>query len=71
MKPLELTLAIIKPHIITQPYALQKIRELILTSNFKIVRYKRYRFTEEVARKFYEEHKEKFFYKRLHGLMCR
>ncbi|KAK4874356.1 hypothetical protein RN001_013716 [Aquatica leii] len=65
MLPLELTLAIIKPHVINNPISLSAIRNVILTSNFKIVRSKRLTFTNEIAETFYKEHKEKFFYNRL------
>lgn len=65
MTPLELTLAILKPHIIKHPPALSSIRNLILTSNFKIVRSKRRALTKDDAEHFYSEHKQKFFYNRL------
>ncbi|KAF5290496.1 hypothetical protein FQA39_LY03600 [Lamprigera yunnana] len=69
MSQIKLTLAIIKPHIIKNPPSLLAIRNLILTSNFKVVRSKRYLFTNEVAQQFYKEHKGKFFYKRLVSFM--
>lgn len=71
LKPLELTLAILKPHIVKYPLALETIRNMILTSNFKIARSKRYAFTLQDAARFYEEHKEKFFYNRLVTFMTR
>lgn len=69
--PLELTLAVLKPHILKNPVATGAIRKLILTSNFKIVRTKRHRFTIGDAERFYEEHKGKFFYNRLITFMTR
>lgn len=70
-KPLELTLAILKPHIVKYPMALESIRNVILTSNFKIARSRRYAFTLQDAAGFYEEHQGKFFYNRLVTFMTR
>ncbi|XP_003704529.1 nucleoside diphosphate kinase 6 isoform X1 [Megachile rotundata] len=69
-KYLQLTLAIIKPHIVKSPFVLQKIRNLIIDNNFKIVRSRRSIITQADAEKFYGEHKEKFFYNRLLTFMC-
>lgn len=71
IKILQLTLAIIKPHIIKQPHALQGIRDIILASDFKIVRSKKSCLTVPDASKFYEEHNGKFFYNRLVSFMTR
>lgn len=68
---MELTLAILKPHVVKQPIALENIRNIILTSNFKVVRCKRYTFKLQDASRFYEGHKEKFFYNRLVTFMTR
>lgn len=65
MLKLELTLAILKPHILTNPIAHQCIKNTIVTSQFKIVRSKIHKLTLSEVEKFYEEHKEKFFYNRL------
>ncbi|XP_017754458.1 PREDICTED: nucleoside diphosphate kinase 6-like [Eufriesea mexicana] len=69
-KPLQLTLAIIKPHIVKSPFVLQKIRDLIIDNNLKIVRSRRTIITQKEAELFYEEHKDKFFYNRLITFMC-
>ncbi|KAL1494428.1 hypothetical protein ABEB36_010027 [Hypothenemus hampei] len=37
MPVLQLTLAIIKPHIIKNPISLEAIRKIIISSNFKII----------------------------------
>ncbi|XP_028140530.1 nucleoside diphosphate kinase 6 [Diabrotica virgifera virgifera] len=66
---LQLTLAIIKPHIVKNPISSQKIREIIISSNFKIVKSRRKIISLEEANTFYGEHKEKFFYKRLVSFM--
>ncbi|XP_011871789.1 PREDICTED: nucleoside diphosphate kinase 6-like isoform X2 [Vollenhovia emeryi] len=66
---LQLTLAILKPHVVKSPFALQ-IRDLIIDNNFKVVRSRRATFSREEAELFYEEHKSKFFYNRLLTFMC-
>ncbi|XP_060523237.1 nucleoside diphosphate kinase 6 [Cylas formicarius] len=65
MTILELTLAIIKPHIVKNPVFLDAVRNVILNSDFKIVKSKRKRISLDEATHFYEEHKHKFFYNRL------
>ncbi|XP_053988236.1 nucleoside diphosphate kinase 6-like [Hylaeus anthracinus] len=69
-KHLQLTLAIIKPHVVKSPFVLQKIRDLIIDNNFKIVRSRRTIITQKEAELFYAEHKEKFFFNRLLTFMC-
>ncbi|XP_014211007.1 nucleoside diphosphate kinase 6 [Copidosoma floridanum] len=68
--PFQLTLAILKPHIIKSPIALQKIREIILVNEFKVVKTRRLTISNEEAEDFYREHKGKFFYNRLLTFMC-
>ncbi|XP_008547044.1 nucleoside diphosphate kinase 6 [Microplitis demolitor] len=68
--PLQLTLAIIKPHVIKSPFALQKIREIIVDNDFKVVRSRRTKITSAEASYFYQDHKDKFFYNRLVTFMC-
>ncbi|XP_003402876.1 nucleoside diphosphate kinase 6 isoform X1 [Bombus terrestris] len=67
---LQLTLAIIKPHVVKSPFVLQKIRDSIIDNNLKVVRSRRTIITQKEAVLFYEEHKEKFFYNRLLTFMC-
>ncbi|GJQ80074.1 hypothetical protein Trydic_g19358 [Trypoxylus dichotomus] len=62
---LQLTLAILKPHLVSNPLAVQDIRNLMLSNKFKVVNWKRHALTLKDAEKFYEEHKTKFFYNRL------
>ncbi|CAH0391898.1 unnamed protein product [Bemisia tabaci] len=64
-KPFQLTLAIIKPHIISAPHALQGIRETILANKFYIVRTKRHSLTLDEVKEFYAEHTNRFYFKRL------
>ncbi|KAJ8915015.1 hypothetical protein NQ315_015989 [Exocentrus adspersus] len=65
MNILQLTFAILKPHIVKHPIALEEIRNIILTSNFKIVRSKRKTIAMREAEEFYAEHRDKFFFNRL------
>ncbi|XP_056637665.1 nucleoside diphosphate kinase 6 [Diorhabda sublineata] len=66
---LQLTLAIIKPHIIKNPVATSQIRELLISSNFKIIKFLRKTISLKEAEIFYSEHKYKFFYNRLVSFM--
>lgn len=71
MTTLQLTLAIVKPHIIKNPFSLEAIRNIIVSSNFKVVKSKRKNITLDEAERFYEEHMHKFFYNRLITFMTR
>ncbi|XP_059622976.1 nucleoside diphosphate kinase 6-like [Phlebotomus argentipes] len=64
-KPLELTLAIIKPHVIKNSCALTKIRDVILRNDFQVVKNDRVCISRSSAEDFYAEHSKKFFYQRL------
>ncbi|XP_026476267.1 nucleoside diphosphate kinase 6 [Ctenocephalides felis] len=65
MQKLQLTLAIIKPYILKQPFILEHVRNIILENDFKIILSKRVVLSQQMAENFYREHKEKFFYNRL------
>uniref|UniRef100_A0A6M2DF45 Putative enzyme that catalyze nonsubstrate specific conversion n=1 Tax=Xenopsylla cheopis TaxID=163159 RepID=A0A6M2DF45_XENCH len=65
MQKLQLTLAIIKPYILKQPFILEQVRNIILENDFKIILSKRVFMNQALAQNFYKEHKEKFFYNRL------
>ncbi|KAG5317793.1 NDK6 kinase, partial [Pseudoatta argentina] len=73
---LQLTLAILKPHVVKSPFVLQfalifqKIRDLIIDNSFKIVRSRRMTISREEAELFYKEHRDKFFYNRLLTFIC-
>ncbi|CAL7933768.1 unnamed protein product [Xylocopa violacea] len=69
-KYLQLTLAILKPHVVKSPFVLQRIRDLIIDNNLKIVRSRRTVIMRNEAELFYEEHKDKFFYNRLLTFIC-
>ncbi|KAF7998385.1 hypothetical protein HCN44_009783 [Aphidius gifuensis] len=70
LNKLELTLAIIKPHVVKNPIVLKKIREIIINNNFKIIKSQRKIMTPNDANAFYADHKEKFFFNRLFTFMC-
>ncbi|XP_022176331.1 nucleoside diphosphate kinase 6-like [Myzus persicae] len=65
VKRLQLTLAIMKPHVVSSPFSLLDIRRTILDNGFYVVRSKRQTIKLEQAEEFYREHKSKFFYNRL------
>ncbi|ALC49798.1 nmdyn-D6 [Drosophila busckii] len=65
---MEITLAVLKPHVCRNTYALQQIKALI-SSNFNILEAKEVRITKELSERFYAEHKGKFFYNRLTTFM--
>ncbi|XP_011151973.1 nucleoside diphosphate kinase 6 [Harpegnathos saltator] len=69
-KYLQLTLAILKPHVVKSPFVLQKIRDLIIDNDFKVVRSRRTTISYEEAELFYKEHKHRFFYNRLLSFIC-
>ena len=56
---LQLTLAIIKPHIVKDPYSLQAIRQIALDDGFYFVRSTSRAMTTSDAEEFYAEHRGK------------
>lgn len=48
----------------------QKIRDIIIDNNFKVVKSRRTTISREEVELFYKEHKDKFFYNRLASFMC-
>lgn len=66
---LELTLAILKPHVIPNIFAHKVIKEKIVEKGFQIVKSKTFRIDESLAGDFYAEHRKKFFYGRLVSFM--
>lgn len=65
MNIMQLTLAILKPHITRNPFHYKTIKEIISAANFTIIKTKKKTISLEDAEKFYNEHKNKFFYNRL------
>ncbi|XP_071965084.1 nucleoside diphosphate kinase 6-like [Antedon mediterranea] len=68
-KKLELTLAMIKPDIVSHPQRHAEIKNIILLNQFFIIQSKVLKWDREKAEEFYKEHKGKFFYNRLVGFM--
>lgn len=66
-----LTFAIIKPHAVKNPIAMQHIRAIIADHGFCVQANRRLQFNGTLAELFYAEHRHKFFYNRLHTFMCR
>lgn len=66
---LQLTLAIVKPDVATQPAILNQIRQIILENKFYFIRTKVLALASTQAEKFYEEHKGKFFFDELVSFM--
>jgi len=67
---MEITLALIKPHVLRNTYAMQQIRALI-SQNFTVLDQKEVCITKELSERFYAEHQGKFFYHRLTSFMNR
>lgn len=71
MSNLQLTLSILKPTVLKNPFVLKSIQAIIQENNFEIVQNTTITLTKALAAKFYEEHQGKFFYNRLQTFMCR
>lgn len=67
---MEITLALLKPHVLRNTYALKQIKALI-QKNFNVLESKEVHITKELSERFYAEHKGKFFYHRLTSFMNR
>uniref|UniRef100_A0A182N809 Nucleoside diphosphate kinase n=1 Tax=Anopheles dirus TaxID=7168 RepID=A0A182N809_9DIPT len=64
-----ITLAIFKPHCLKNPIAYETIQQLLSANGLKVIARKRINLSRAEAEQFYEEHKNKFFYRRLVSLM--
>lgn len=64
-RPLQLTLAILKPDLLLRPEATEAVRGIIIKEGFHVVRSKVMQWSLDDAMKFYREHQGKFFYHRL------
>ncbi|NWY07071.1 NDK6 kinase, partial [Nothoprocta ornata] len=69
-RPLQLTLALLKPDAVAHPLVLEAVHETILSHRFLIVRAKELRCGREQSRRFYREHAGRFFYQRLVEFMA-
>lgn len=65
LKPLQLTLAVIKPDVVSRPHLLKDIKDLILRHGFYFVRSKQLYLPRSKAEEFYREHEGRFFHNRL------
>jgi len=66
---LQCTFAILKPDVANNSLARETILSLIEKNGFHIVRIKKTRMNLELAKEFYIEHREKFFFNRLTTFM--
>jgi nucleoside diphosphate kinase len=64
-KPLQLTLAILKPDVSLLPYHVQLARDRILAAGFLVLATNEVKLSRQRAELFYSEHKNKFFFNRL------
>lgn len=71
MSKLQLTLSILKPHIVKYPTGVQIIKDIIKENNLKIIKGLQTHLSRDIADTFYAEHRTKFFYNRLQTFMCR
>lgn len=62
---LQYTLAILKPDVANNSIAREAIMSIIKRNGFQIVRFKKTTMSVQVAKKFYSEHQNKFFFNRL------
>ncbi|BFY99462.1 hypothetical protein BsWGS_02502 [Bradybaena similaris] len=69
LKPLQLTLALLKPDIVAHPHVVQNIRQVILENGLYFVMSKNVKLSHSQAELFYAEHRGKFFQNRLVSFM--
>ncbi|XP_013098636.2 nucleoside diphosphate kinase 6 [Stomoxys calcitrans] len=65
---MEITLALIKPHVVRNTLALRSLLAMI-KANFTVLESKQIHITKHLSEKFYAEHQGKFFYNRLTTFM--
>uniref|UniRef100_A0A1I8PZQ5 Nucleoside diphosphate kinase n=1 Tax=Stomoxys calcitrans TaxID=35570 RepID=A0A1I8PZQ5_STOCA len=65
---MEITLALIKPHVVRNKLALRSLLAMI-KANFTVLESKQIHITKHLSEKFYAEHQGKFFYNRLTTFM--
>lgn len=66
---LQLTLAILKPDLMMHPVRTKEVKNIIKDNGFLVIQSKVTSFSLQDAEKFYEEHRERFFFSRLTGYM--
>ncbi|OCT89324.1 nucleoside diphosphate kinase 6 [Xenopus laevis] len=65
VRPLQLTLALIKPEAVAHPVISEAVHQKILENNFLILRRKELHWRSTDSQRFYCEHTGRFFYQRL------
>jgi hypothetical protein len=70
-KPLQLTLALLKPDICANPLLPPKILDTIRARELNVLQQKTLLWSQADAEAFYGEHRGKFFFERLCGYMTR
>lgn len=70
MNKLQITLAVIKPHVVKNLFALESIQKRI-ECEFEVVGIREVVISREMAERFYAEHRSKFFYNRLLSFITR
>lgn len=66
---LQLTLAILKPNVVSHPHLVHQIKDMIHQRGFLFIRSKRMHLTRSRVEDFYREHEGRFFYNRLVSFM--
>jgi nucleoside-diphosphate kinase len=66
---LQLTLAALKPDVVSRPHVSSQIKTIILENNFYFVRSKQLTLSRNQAADFYKEHDGRFFHNRLVSFM--
>jgi nucleoside-diphosphate kinase len=64
-KALQLTLAILKPDVVSRPHIVQQIKQIIRNDGFYFIKSKTCYLPRSKAEEFYEEHEGRFFHNRL------
>ncbi|XP_076099220.1 nucleoside diphosphate kinase 6-like [Mytilus galloprovincialis] len=65
LKPLQLTLAIFKPDIVSRPHIVQQIKQMIRDDGFFFIKSTTCYLPRSKAEEFYKEHEGRFFHNRL------
>ncbi|XP_053675943.1 nucleoside diphosphate kinase 6 [Anopheles nili] len=63
------TLAIFKPHCLKNPIAYETIQQMLKANGLQVIARKRIMLSRNEAEQFYQEHRSKFFFRRLVSLM--
>lgn len=71
MPNFQLTLSILKPYVLKNPFVVKAIQKVIEENEFEVVQKRTVTLSTSLAAQFYEEHEGKHFYHRLQTFMCR